>query len=129
MIYSFEKLRVWQKSKHLVKFVYRITSKFPNEEKYGLTSQLRRAAVSVSSNIAEGSARKSQKEKRRFYNIAYGSLIEVLNQLLIAQELDYLNGEKIKIIRSNISEISWMLTSLYKTTGDEIETVQLSVSC
>jgi len=125
MIYSFEKLRVWQKSKHLVKFVYRITSKFPNEEKYGLTSQLRRAAVSVSSNIAEGSARKSQKEKRRFYNIAYGSLIEVLNQLLIAQELDYLNGEKIKIIRSNISEISWMLTSLYKTT----ETVQLSVSC
>jgi len=120
MIYSFEKLRVWQKSKHLVKFVYRITSKFPNEEKYGLTSQLRRAAVSVSSNIAEGSARKSQKEKRRFYNIAYGSLIEVLNQLLIAQELDYLNGEKIKIIRSNISEISWMLTSLYKTTGEEM---------
>ena len=86
MSYAFEKLDVWQKSRLLVKEVYKLTTHFPAEERYGLTSQLRRASVSVSSNIAEGSTRWGKWDKARFYEVAYGSLIEVMNQLI------YLSG-------------------------------------
>lgn len=86
-IYSFERLEVWQKSGKLVEQVYHYTRQFPVEEKYGLANQLRRASVSVSSNIAEGSARWSKKDKARFHELAYGSLIEVLNQLILSNDL------------------------------------------
>lgn len=82
--YSFEKLEVWVESKDFAKRIYLVTSKFPDTEKFGLTSQLRRASVSISSNIAEGSARKSYKDKAHFSTIAFGSAVEVLNQLIIA---------------------------------------------
>ncbi|NOU47567.1 MAG: four helix bundle protein, partial [Bacteroidales bacterium] len=72
MKYAFENLEVWQKSRILVKSVYVLTASFPNDEKFGLTSQMRRACVSVSSNIAEGSTRWSQKDQARFYEIAFG---------------------------------------------------------
>jgi len=78
--FSFEKLVVWQKSKDLSIHIYRITSSFPKEEKFGLISQLRRCAVSIASNLAEGSGRNSSKDKARFSEIAYGSLLELLNQ-------------------------------------------------
>lgn len=74
MKYGFEKLEVWQKSRLLVKKVYMITKTFLTEEKYGITSQLRRAYISISSNIAEGSTRWSKKDKARFYEVAYGAL-------------------------------------------------------
>lgn len=95
MIYSFEKLEVWKKSRELVKDIYHLTQTFPSEEKFGLTNQIRRAIVSVSSNIAEGSTRQTFKEKARFYEIAFGSLIEVLNQLLLASDLGYVAESKL----------------------------------
>lgn len=84
-----QELRVWQQAMDLVEQIYRITAEFPDEEKYGLTSQLRRAAVSVPSNIAEGAARGSAKDFVRFLFIARGSLSEIETQVLIGQRLNY----------------------------------------
>jgi four helix bundle protein len=102
-------LEVWQESRELVKDIYVATYHFPPQEKFGLTSQLRRAAISISSNIAEGSSRRSQKDQARFYEIAYGSLIEVLNQLILAQDLEYLNPDRLEAIRPKIDRIGRML--------------------
>jgi four helix bundle protein len=110
--YGFEKLEVWQESRELVKDIYVATSQFPQQEKFGLTSQLRRAAISISSNIAEGSSRRSQKDQARFYEIAYGSLIEVLNQLILAQDLQYLSPDRLEAIRPKIDRIGRMLNGL-----------------
>lgn len=114
-IYSFEKLDVWQKARKLARDIYVVTQKFPDDEKFGLTSQLRRAAISICSNIAEGSSRNSYKDKARFTEIAYGSLTEVLNQLILAFDLSYLNEENYKILRLQLQEISSMLTALRKS--------------
>lgn len=84
--YNLEKLDAWQLSRKFVKSIYLVTKMFPNEEKYGLTAQIRSAAISVSSNIAEGSSRKTSKDQNNFYTIAYGSLMEVLNQLILATD-------------------------------------------
>lgn len=89
-IYSFEKLEVWVEAKEFAKAIYQITSNFPDAERFGLTSQLRRAAVSIASNIAEGSARNSFKDKAHFSTVAFGSAVEVLNQLIIAHEIGFL---------------------------------------
>ena len=86
--YSFEKLEVWKNARSLAKAIYVLSSKFSNSEKFGLASQIQRTAVSVSSNIAEGSGRNSPKEKIRFIEIVYGSLMETLSQLFIAKDLD-----------------------------------------
>ncbi|MEM9328261.1 MAG: four helix bundle protein [Bacteroidota bacterium] len=80
--YAFEKLEVWQISRSLLKNIYNLTAKFPSEERFGFSSQLRRASLSVSSNIAECSTRRGSKEQACFYKIAFGSLVEVLNQLI-----------------------------------------------
>ncbi len=82
-IYSFEKLDVWKDAKELTKQIYSITKAFPSEEKFGLTSKLRRAFVSIASNIAKGSSRKSGKDQAHFSVIAYSSTVAVLNQLFI----------------------------------------------
>ena len=87
IVYSFEKLNVWQEAKKLVVDVYYLLDSFPKFEKYALCDQIRRAIVSVPSNIAEGSGRKSLKEQIRFLEISYGSLMETYNQLLIASTL------------------------------------------
>jgi four helix bundle protein len=89
---SHRDLEVWGKSMNLVTDVYRITKHFPNEEMYGLTNQMRRAAVSIPSNIAEGAARGSGKEFERFLHISLGSLSELETQLLIAGNLNYLDN-------------------------------------
>ena len=111
-IYAFEKLKTWKKSKELVKSVYRATRSFPNYELYGLTSQLRRSALSVASNLAEGSARTTPKDKARFTTISYSSLMEALNQLIIAFELGYVNEKDYQSIRSQIQTVSYMLCRL-----------------
>ena len=116
MKYSFEKLDVWEKSKDFTVKVYRITKSFPGEEKFGLISQLRRASVSVSSNIAEGSSRTSLKEQGRFYNIAYSSAIEVLNQLIISKELELLTVDDYQNLREKIEHITAMLNKLHNAT-------------
>ena len=111
-VYSFEKLIVWQKSIELAKQIYSTTSNFPKEEIYGLSSQIRRAVVSISSNIAEGYVKSSSKEQIRFSEIAYGSLMEVLNQVIIAKEIGYVSEVDYLSIRQNIEEISRMLNAL-----------------
>ena len=104
-------LIVWQKSINLVTKIYKETSTFPKEEIYGLVSQLRRAAVSVPSNIAEGAARNSDKEFLRFLYIARASASEIETQILISENLRYIKGSKIEL-KEELSEISKMLTSL-----------------
>jgi four helix bundle protein len=111
-LYSFEKLEVWNLSRKLTKNIYRISSKFPSEEKFGLVSQIRRAIISVTSNIAEGSSRKSGKEQARFSEIAFGSLMEVLNQLIAAKDLEFISEEDADKQRPLIEEIGNKLNKL-----------------
>ena len=114
MKYSFEKLDVWKKSKDFTVEVYKVTNGFPGEEKFGLTSQLRRATISINSNIAEGSSRTSPKDQARFYTIAYSSAIEVLNQLIISKELNFISVEIYDELRKDIEHITGMLNKLQK---------------
>jgi len=90
-IKNFQDLRIWQKSIEVVKDIYILTKKFPKEELYGLTSQMRRSAVSIPSNIAEGFRRYHNKEYKQFLYIALGSCAELETQIIIANELDYIN--------------------------------------
>jgi len=112
--YGFEKLDVWKQSKDLVVCVYGITKNFPKEEKYSLVSQINRAAVSVPSNIAEGSSRSSRKEQAHYTQIAYGSLIELLTQLIISQEIGYISNDEYLNLRKSIEEITNKLNALRK---------------
>ncbi|NPA37540.1 MAG: four helix bundle protein [Chlorobi bacterium] len=112
--FSFEKLEVWQLSRKLSVNIYKTTSSFPHEELYGLTSQLRRAADSVSSNIAEGNFRLSQKDKAHFFEMSFSSLMEVMNQLIISFDLKFLNEETLNSYRKEIAELSNKLNSLHK---------------
>ena len=112
-----EKLDVWKKAIDFVVAVYRITEAFPKEEKFGLTSQLRRAAVSIPANIAEGSGRMSSKEFAYFLSNSQGSASEVDTELLIANRLTYLPEAKYASLRSALDEIARMLTGLSKSLG------------
>lgn len=111
---SYKDLQLWQKSVDLVEDIYRITALFPKEEQYGLTSQLRRAAVSLPSNIAEGSARNSTKELMHFLAIASGSLAEIETQIEIARRLHFLEEDAEKLLIETLTEIGRMLRGLYK---------------
>ena len=110
----------------LVNSIYQITSTFPKEEKYGLISQLRRSSISVSSNIVEGSTRWSRKDQARFYEIAFGSLIEVLNQLILSDDLNFLPVDSLKSIRTDIDFIGRMLNSLHQSTKKPINPSSLN---
>ena len=110
--YSFENLDVWKKSRELVAFVYRIQSTFPSYERYGLVDQMRRAVVSVSSNIVEGNARCSVKEQVHFIEIAVGSLMEVYCQLIIAYDLKYINEEQLNQCNERIEVVLKLLNGL-----------------
>ena len=92
-MYSFEKLECWQHARKLAVWTYRSTSDFPEKERFGLVSQMRKAAISVASNIAEGTSRKTAKDQAHFSTIAYGSAIELLNQLIITNDLNYLSNQ------------------------------------
>jgi four helix bundle protein len=113
-VFSFEKLDVWKESIDFSKSIYLLTSNFPEAEKYGLTSQLRRAAVSICSNIAEGTSRISSKDKAHFISMSFSSTMEVLNQLILAFELKFITEEEYSIARSQIESISNKLNSLRK---------------
>lgn len=114
-IYSFEKLDVWQKSRLLVRDIYLITKLFPEDERFGLTSQVRRAMISVSCNIAEGTSRWSHKEKIRYIEIAYGSLMEVANCLILSSDLEYVSAEKFQELRLNLDEVANKLNGLKRS--------------
>ena len=111
-IYSFEKLEVWNEAKEFAKSIYKITSTFSDSEKYGLVSQLRRASVSICSNIAEGSARNSFKDKAHFTTMAFGSTVEVLNQLILCFELNFITESDYLKLRCDIESITNKLNGL-----------------
>ena len=109
---GYQDLRVWKLGIQITRTVYELTSEFPDAEKYGLTSQLRRCAVSVPSNIAEGHSRDSNRELARFVSIARGSLAELETQLIIAKELLFGNAAKIDQLLETLKEEGRMLTGL-----------------
>jgi four helix bundle protein len=111
-MYSFEKLNTWIEARKLVKSIYAITEKFPAEEKFGLMLQIRRASISVVSNIAEGSARISPKDQAHFSQIAYSSLMEVLNQLIIANDLNFISNEVLEETRLMIDSLANKIAAL-----------------
>lgn len=112
--YSFEKLEAWKQSIELVRNIYQTTIQFPQDEKFGLISQLRRASVSISSNLAEGTSRTSNKDKSHFTTLSFSSAMEVLNQLIIAKELKFISEDNYLELRRRISKITNMLNSLRK---------------
>lgn len=109
---SFRNLNAYTKSKELVKEVYALLKKFPKEEQFAICDQLRRAVISIPSNIAEGSGRQSQKDQMHFYTIAYGSLMETLSQLDVACDLGYITNEDFAHIEILITEEAKMLSGL-----------------
>jgi len=111
---SYKDLIVWQKSMELVKEIYLLTSRFPVSETYGLASQMRRAAISMPSNIAEGYCRGSRKEFTQFINIAFGSGAELETQILLAKSLNFSDEEKLKKVTMLLEEIMRMLNALLK---------------
>lgn len=98
VVKSFEDLQVWQESQNLAVEIYKITKKFPKEELFAMTSQLRRAASSISANLAEGFGRTAKNDKLHFYTIAYGSLLEVKNFLYLAERLDYIDRDNLDLL-------------------------------
>jgi len=110
--YYFEKLDVWQLSKNLSVEIYKLTESYPKNEIFSLVNQIRRATVSVASNIAEGSGRISGRDTAHFIQLAYGSLMEVLNQILISKDLNFISEDKYLDMRSRIEEISNKLNAL-----------------
>jgi len=115
---SYRDLKMWQLGVDLALEVYRVSGDFPISEQYGLTSQLRRAAVSIASNIAEGHARKTQRELHRFLNIAKGSLAELETQLIIASELGFVDKQRIEKVLTMTDQESRMLSGLMRTLRD-----------
>ena len=111
---DFRKLEVWQKSQKLVSSVYRVTCAFPAAERYGLSSQMRRAAVSISSNLAEGCGRMGDVELRRFVRISLGSLSELECELLLATDLEFLKAESSCQLIAEVGSIRGMLQSLHR---------------
>ena len=114
-MFNFEKLDVWQKAIAFADFVYSVTRIFPDDERFGLTNQMRRAAVSISSNIAEGSSRSSRSDYARFIELATGSIYEVVSQATISKRQKFLSEESYARVYSACEEQSKMLSGLRRT--------------
>jgi four helix bundle protein len=109
-----KELEVWKRSIDFACTIYQLTKEFPSEEKYGLINQLRRAVVSISSNIAEGCGRNSDKDLIRFLYISLGSILEVDTQLIISQRLGFMNNKNSEFALQELNEIKRMLLGLIK---------------
>ena len=116
---SFKDLTVWQKSIDFAGIIYKITEQFPNSELYGITNQMRRAVISISSNIAEGFKRSHNKEKVQFYNVAFGSTAELESQTEVAYKLGFLREDDYRKLISSITEVSKMINGLIKSTNSK----------
>ncbi len=114
-IKSFTDLVAWQLAHKLVVTIYKITDNFPSKENFSLTDQMRRCAISISSNIAEGFSRQGKKEKLQFYFMAKGSLTELQNQLLVARDVGYISKEEFDKIAQQTVEVGRLLTGLIKS--------------
>lgn len=113
-IKNFKDLKIWQKAIELVKVIYQITDSFHPKETYGIISQIRRSAISIPSNIAEGFMRKHNKEYKQFLHIALGSLAELETQVIISEELGFMKNEQSINIQSTINELNKMTMGLIK---------------
>ncbi|MFD2568163.1 four helix bundle protein [Pseudotenacibaculum haliotis] len=113
--HNFKKLKIWHKAMELCKGIFRITDKFPKSELYSLTSQMNRSAVSVPSNIAEGSSRSSEKEFKRYLEISMGSLFELQTQIMLSNYKGYLNEEKLESIEKQTEELQKMISGFMKS--------------
>ena len=125
-LYAFERLDVWQVSRTFVKDIYVLLRTFSDFEAYNITSQIRRAAVSVSLNIAEGSTRNSLKEQSRFTEIAYGSLLEVYCSLLLAKDLNYIREDDFRNVSDKVKELSNKLNALKNSQARRSKTQQIN---
>jgi len=114
-IQSFKDLNSWKEAHKLVLMIYEVSRNFPDDEKFGLISQIRRCAVSVSSNIAEGFGRNTAKDKLQFYGIARGSILELENQLIIARDLSYVKNTDFSLIENQVFVTSRLITGLMRT--------------
>lgn len=119
--YGFEKLAVWQMSRQFAKNLYLHTKSFPKEEQFGITAQLRRAAVSIACNLAEGSARFSSRDKSRFYQIAYGSAVEVVNLLIISTDLELLPEDAHTSLRREIENLTYHINQLVQNLNNGVQ--------
>ena len=119
-MHNFKLLKVWEKSMELSLLVYQITSTFPKEERFGLTSQIRRCAVSIPSNIAEGSSRDSSKDFSRFLRISIGSSFELETQLLLSKKLEFISHDNFDNLEITLNEIQKMLNSFIKKLNVEV---------
>lgn len=111
-MHQYKELKVWQTAVSLVTMIYKVTKDFPSEEMYGLTSQIRRSAVSIPSNIAEGAGRSGDTEFKHFLSIAMGSCFELETQLIIAQDLELLNEAKSNELQEQLNYIQNMIYKL-----------------
>lgn len=120
-VFSFEKLIAWQKGRELALLIYKTTKEFPKEELFGLTSQMRRCSISIASNLAEGSGRKSFKDKARFSEMAYSSSLELLNQVILSNDFELITETNYLNIREKISEVNMLIDGLYKSQKANIK--------
>ena len=120
--FGYRKLIAYQKAKEVVKHTYKLLRKFPAEERYAMSDQLRRASVSITSNIAEGINRYSVKDKAHFIEIAYGSLMEVSSQFEIAEELNYVTSDERLSMDLLVGDVARLLTGLQKTYNSKLST-------
>lgn len=120
-MFSFENLKVYQYARELVKNVYLLQNTFPKEERYALGDQIRRAAVSITANLAEGSGRQSPKEKIHFIEIAFGSMTEVFCELQTACDLNYIKTEQLDALRPQFTEVAKMLSGLRNSLKRQVD--------
>lgn len=116
-MHRYRELEVWNRSRSFCSQIYRVTENFPNSEKLGLVVQLRRASISVASNIAEGASRSTKPDFRRFLEISIGSAYELETQLLIASDLSFLGDEETTVLLKNLDSIIKMLSKLRSSIG------------
>lgn len=113
-IFSFEKLEVWQNSRIFILEIYKLTSKFPSTEVYGITSQIKRSATSIATNIAEGTSRNTNKDKAHFLTISYSSAMETLNHLIISKDLNFISEIEYISCREKLEKICNQINNLKK---------------
>lgn len=114
-MHNFKELKVWQSARRIVKEIYLDTKDFPIDEKYGLISQMRRSAVSIPSNIAEGSGRNTDKDFKYFLNVALGSAYELQTLLILSQDIELISQERTNELNTSLEEIQRMIYGLIKT--------------
>jgi four helix bundle protein len=113
-VFSFEKLEVWQNSRMFILDIYKLTTKFPSNEIFGITSQIKRSSSSIATNISEGTSRNTNKDKAYFLTISYSSAMETLNHLIICKDLNYISKEDYTISREQLEKICNQINSLKK---------------